>query len=183
MYRRSPAARVTALVCCCLAGATVHADDPVARTVRDGDFSVAADLPPGAVLIAGFTRASNSQTRPWRERFDAEDGAPPVYVALVLAGAPRWVRGMAVRRIRSTMPEDRHDSVLIVTEGEDAWRALVDFDTTAEDSAYVVRLDATGQTCFRHVGPITDAALEASRNADCGVRGPGAGDGPPDSGP
>ncbi len=185
MYRRSPAARVTALVCCCLAGAgaTVHADDPVARTVSDRDFSVAADLPPGAPLIVGFTRASNDETRPWRERFDAEDGAPPVYVALVLASAPRWVRRMAVRRIRSTMPEDRHDSVLIVTEGEDAWRALVGFEATAEDSAYVVRLDATGQTCFRHVGAIMDAAFEASRKADCGVAGLGTGDAPPASSP
>ena len=185
MDRRSPAARVTALVLCCLAGAgaTVHADDPVARTVSDRNFSVAAHLPPGAPLIVGFTRASNDQTRPWRARFDAEDGAPPVYVALVLASAPRWVRGMAVRGIRGTLSEDRHDSVLIVTDGDDAWRALVGFETTAEDSAYVVRLDAAGRTCFRHVGAITDAAFEASLNADCAVASPGTGDGPPPSGP
>ena len=185
MYRRSLAARVTALVLCCLAGAggTVHADDALARTVSERDFSVAAHLPPGAPLIVGFTRASNDQTRPWRERFDARDGAPPVYLALVLASAPRWVRGMAVRGIRGTMPEDRHDSVLIVTEGEDAWRALVVFEATAKDSAYVVRLDATGQTCFRHVGAITDAAFEASLNADCAVATPDAGDGPPPCSP
>ena len=185
MSRHCPAARVTALVLCCLAGAaaTVHADDPVARTVSERNFSVPAHLPPGAPLIVGFTRASNDQTRPWRERFEAQDGSPPVYLALVLASAPRWVRGMAVRSIRGTLPEDRHDSVLIVTQGEDAWRALVGFAATAEDSAYVVRLNATGQTCFRHVGAITDAAFEASLNADCAVATPDAGDGPPPSSP
>ena len=183
MYRRSPTARVTVLLCGCLAGisATVHADDPVARTASDREFSVAADLPPGALLVVGFTRASNDQTRPWRERFEAQDGTPPVYVSLVLASAPRWVRGLAVRSIRGTLPEDRHDSVLIVTQGEDAWRALVGFAATAEDSAYVVRLNATGQTCFRHVGAMTDAAFEASLNADCAVASPGTGDGPPPS--
>lgn len=139
-----------------------------ARTLADTDVSVPDDLPPGALLIVGFSRASNAQTEPWRERVDADDELAPVaYSVLVLEGAPRWVRGLIVRGVRRAVPKEQHDSVLIVTKDGDAWRAWVGFDEASQDAAYVLRLDAGGGTCFRHVGAVSEDVLLASRDADC----------------
>ena len=143
-----------------------------ARSLDGTDVSVPRDLPPGALLIVGFSRASNEQTEPWRQALDGlKDGAPPTYSVLVLEGAPRWVRGFIVRAIRRTVPDEEHHSILVVTENSEGWRTAVGFDPDAEDAAYVVRLDGLwgggDATCFRHAGPVTDDALRGSRDAEC----------------
>jgi len=144
------------------------ADGLPARTLADTDVAVPDDLPPGALLIVGFSRGSNAQTEPWRERADADaELAPLAYSVLVLEGAPRWVRGLIVRGVRRAVPEEQHDSVLIVTKDGDTWRAWVGFEEAAQDAAYVLRLDGDGGTCFRHVGAVSEDGLLASRDADC----------------
>lgn len=140
-----------------------------ATTLADTDVSVPSDLPPGALLIVGFSRGSNAQTEPWRKRADADvELAPLAYSVLVLDGAPRWVRGLIVRGVRRAVPEEQHDSVLVVTKDGDAWRAWVEFDADSQDAAYILRLDDGGGTCFRYVGAVSDDAVLASRDADCG---------------
>ena len=150
-------------------GATPALPDGMpAKTLADTDVSVPDDLPPGALLIVGFSRGSNAQTEPWRKRADADaELAPLAYSVLVLEGAPRWVRGLIVRGVRRAVPERQHDSVLIVTKGGDTWRAWVGFEEASQDAAYVLRLDRSGGTCFRHVGAVSEDALLASRDADC----------------
>ncbi len=148
-----------------------------ARALDDTDVSVPGDLPPGALLIVGFSRASNAQTEPWRQALDGLEldgleldlakAAPPTYSVLVLEGAPRWVRGFIVRGVRRAVPDADHHSVLVVTEKSEGWRTLVRFDATAADAAYVVRLNGLGATCFRHAGPVTEDALRGSRDAEC----------------
>ena len=149
-----------------------------ARTLDGTDVSVPGDLPPGAFLIVGFSRASNAQTEPWRQALDGleldgleldgpEKAAPPTYSVLVLEGAPRWVRGFIVRAIRRAVPDEEHHSILVVTQNSEGWRTAVGFDPDAEDAAYVVRLDGLGATCFRHAGPVTEDALRGSRDAEC----------------
>lgn len=140
----------------------------LAKTLTDRDVAAPDDLPPGALLIVGFSRESNAQTEPWRKRVDADaELAPLAYSVLVLEGAPRWVRGLIVRGVRRAVPEERHDSVLVVTKDGDAWRAWVGFEETSQDAAYVLRLDGGGGTCFRHVGAVSEDVLLASRDADC----------------
>ena len=92
-----------------------------ARTLDGTDVSVPGDLPPAALLIVGFSRASNEQTEPWRQALDGleldglEKAAPPTYSVLVLEGAPRWVRGFIVRAVRRAVPDEEHHSILVVT--------------------------------------------------------------------
>ena len=149
-----------------LSAAAQPADLP-ARTLGGADLSVPGDLPPGALLIVGFSRGSNEQAEPWARAVDAVGAPAAAYSVLVLEGAPRWVRGLIVRGVRRAVPKDDHDSVLIVTKNAAGWRALVGFEAEREDAAYVVRIDALGNTCFRHVGPVTDEAVRASLDAAC----------------
>ncbi len=151
-----------------LGAAPALADGLPARTLTDTDIVVPDDLPPGALLIVGFSRGSNAQTEPWRKRADADaEIAPLAYSVLVLEGAPRWVRGLIVRGVRRAVPEAQHESVLIVTKDGDAWRAWVGFEEASQDAAYILRLDDGGGTCFRHVGAVSEDALLASRDAEC----------------
>ena len=164
------AGRVAGVALTLCAGLCVAAQSPnglAARTLDGVDLSVPRDLPPGALLVVGFSRASNDQTQPWREALDAADRVPPTYSVLVLAGAPRFVRGLIARAARRAVPDEDHHSVLIVAENGDGWRALVDFEPDAEDAAYVVRVDGLGGRCFRHVGPVTDATIRAAQDAAC----------------
>ena len=167
----APSSRVVGallLLGAALSAAAQPADpvDLAARTLGGADLSVPGDLPLGALLIVGFSRGSNEQTEPWLRAVDAAAPAP-AYSVLVLEGAPRWVRGLIVRGVRRAVPKDDHDSVLIVTKNAAGWRALVGFEAEREDAAYVVRVDALGDTCFRHVGPVTDEAVRASLDAAC----------------
>ncbi len=149
-----------------LSAAAQPADLP-ARTLGGADVAVPGDLPPGALLIVGFSRGSNEQTEPWREGVDTMRPPTPAYSVLVLEGAPRWVRGLIVRGVRRAVPKEDRNSVLIVTKNAAGWRALVGFEADREDAAYVVRTDAAGATCFRHVGPVSDEAVRASQDAAC----------------
>lgn len=166
--RRAAGATLGLVACLAAFAQSEGPGDLPARTLAGADLSVPRDLPPGALLIVGFSRGSNAQTEPWREALDGlEDAAPPTFSVLVLEGAPRWVRGLIVRGVRRAVPDEEHHSVLVVTENSQGWRTAVDFDPDAEDAAYVVRVDARGATCFRHAGPVTEDALRASRDAEC----------------
>ena len=161
-------ATVGAALLCALSGAPALSAGLPARTLADTDVSVPDDLPPGALLIVGFSRGSNGQTEPWRKRVDADaELAPLAYSVLVLEGAPRWVRGLIVRGVRRAVPEEQHDSVLVVTRGGDVWRAWVGFEAASQDAAYILRVDGLGGTCFHHVGAVSEDVLLASRDAEC----------------
>src|SRR6185312_14216305 len=86
-----------------------------------------------AVVIIGFTHASNSQVREWSTPLQHE---LPTYPIAVLEDAPRLVRGMATAGIKSGVPRDQRDHFLIVTKGEKALKEAVGFERP--DDAYVV---------------------------------------------
>lgn len=166
--RGSRSAAIAAALLLGLGGVAAPPAGLPARTLTDTDVAVPDDLPPGALLIVGFSRGSNAQTEPWRRRADADaDLAPLAYSVLVLEGAPRWVRGLIVRGVRRAVPREQRDSVLIVTKDGDAWRAWVGFDEASEDAAHVLRVNDLGGTCFRYVGAVSEDVLLASRDADC----------------
>ena len=96
----------------------------------------------------------------------------PIYNVFVLAGAPRFVRGMIRRAIRSSVPEAHRSTFYIVEKNDAFWRTLAAADDA--DAAYVLRLDPTGRTCARHVGPVTDAALATLLEAACTSTGAAA---------
>ena len=167
MHASRPAAVAAALLVGLGAASAVPAGLPT-QTLTDTEVAVPDDLPTGALLIVGFSRGSNAQTEPWRKRVDADAAlAPLAYSVLVLEGAPRWVRGLIVRGVRRAVPEEQHDSVLVVTRGGDVWRAWVGFEAASQDAAYIIRVDGLGGTCFHHVGQVSEDALRAGRDADC----------------
>ena len=113
-----------------------------------------------AVVVMGFTHASQNQTKAWSQRLK---GQFPVYSIAVLEDVPRLVRGMASHGIKSGVPADQRDHFLLVYHGEKELKQAADFSTA--DDAYVLVLDQAGAIRWKFHGPVTDAAMEQVKEA------------------
>ena len=130
----------------------------------------------GALLVIGFSRESNQEARAWDERLSHEMNNPakpaaerlPIYNVVVLAGAPRLVRGMVRRLMKGAIPKPRHASYYIVEEQAEVWRALAGVAREPDEGvAYVLRIDPAGRVCDRQQGPVTDHALASLLTRRC----------------
>ena len=129
--------------------------------------AVPGDLAPNAVLVVGFNREANAETRPWWEALQAarseHDFAP--YSVSVIEAAPGFIQDMIRRAMRNQAKASRKDAILLVTEGAQAWRSSLGVQDDA--TANVARLDDGGGICLQRVGPLTDDALQAILSGDC----------------
>lgn len=114
-------------------------------------------LPDGkaAVLVMGFTHASQSQTKAWNQRIGTQF---PSYSIAVLEDVPRLVRGMVTHGIKSGTPPERRDRFLLVYHGEKELKEAAGFSTP--DDAYVLLMDALGAIRWKFHGPVTDQAFD-----------------------
>jgi hypothetical protein len=108
-----------------------------------------------AVLIIGFTHASQTQTKAWGQR--VHDRFPTWSIA-VLEDVPRLVRGMVSHSIKGAIPKDQYDRFLLVYHGEKGLKQAAGFDRP--DDAYVLVIDKTGSIRGSYHGPVTDTAIE-----------------------
>jgi len=102
-----------------------------------------------AVLLIGFTHASQSQTKAWSQRLAHEPN--PGYSIAVLQDVPRLVRGMAVHGIKSGVPADQRDRFLLVYKNGAELKRVVEF--SAPDDAYVLALGAIATSAGTFTDP------------------------------
>ena len=142
-------------------------------TTLDGESgTIALDPVRGGVLVLGFSRESTAQARQWSAQLrTAGQGNPgvPIYDVVGLVGAPRFVRGVVRRGIRSGVPEEDRGTFFIIEEDDAFWRTLAAVDD--DKPAYVLRLNANGVVCARHVGPATDKVVARILGARCDEAG------------
>ena len=169
-------AKLWLLAASLLACWSVWALEPAQLTAENLSRQIVAvpgDLEPGAVLLVGFSREANAEVRPWWEALQAaraeHDFVP--YNVSVIEGAPGFVQGMIRRGMRGQAKPSRKDYLLLVTEGAQAWRALLDAQDDA--AAHVLRFDDGGGVCLRRVGPLTDDDLLAVVSGECDSDQPG----------
>ena len=113
-----------------------------------------------AILVIGFSHASQQQTKAWADRLDREfpsSAMVTVYPVAVLEAAPRLVRGMAAHGIRSDTPKEQRDRFLLVYHKEAGLKIAAGF--SAPDDAYIVLLDAHGAIRRRFHGAPTDSEV------------------------
>jgi hypothetical protein len=113
-----------------------------------------------AVLVLGFSHASQGQTKAWGERLNSEypdASGVIVYPIAVLEDVPRLVRGMASHGIKSGTPKQQRARFLLVYHNEAELKMAVDFSTP--DDAYILSLDRSGEIRWRFHGAVTDSAL------------------------
>lgn len=109
-----------------------------------------------AVVIIGFTRASQAQSKEWSVRVR---GRFPAWSIAVLEDVPRLVRGMVARSIQSGTPSEQHDRFVLLYHGEKLLKQAAGFEKP--DDAYVLALDGAGVIRWRFHGAVTDTAMKA----------------------
>ena len=112
-----------------------------------------------AILVIGFSHASQGQTKAWADRLDREfpnRQMVTVYPVAVLEAVPRLIRGMVSHGIKSDTPKEQRDRFLLVYQKEAELKMAAGF--TAPDDAYILLLDASGAIRWRFHGPVTDSA-------------------------
>ena len=112
-----------------------------------------------AILIIGFTHASQKQVKEWTARM--HDGVPAWSIA-VLEDAPRLMRGVITHSIKGSIPQNQHDRFLLVYHGEKAMKQAAGFEQP--DDAYVLVIDGAGKIRWRFHGAVTDAAIDQARS-------------------
>jgi hypothetical protein len=108
-----------------------------------------------ALLIIGFTHASQPQAKAWgmrvRDRF-------PAWSIAVLEDVPRLLRGMVAGSIRRGTPKELHDHFVLVYRGGNELKKAAGFDRP--DDAYLLVIDSAGAIRWSFHGPVTDGAIE-----------------------
>ena len=153
--------------------ATPAAANIAAQPVRmlDGRVgNLTLDPVRGGILVLGFSRESNPQAREWVLQPRAKSDGPghlgvPLYNVVVLVGAPRFVRGLIRRGIRSGVPEEDRSTFYIVEEDDTFWRTLAAVEDDAP--AYILRVDPKGLVCARHVGAASEDAVAQILETPC----------------
>ena len=125
----------------------------------------AATAGQSAILIIGFTHASQKQVKEWALR--VHDRFPEWSIA-ILEDVPRLMRGMVSHSIKGSIPQDEHDRFLLVYHGEKALKQAAGFEQP--DDAYVLVIDGSGKIGWRFHGPVTDAAIDQARSHLAGIR-------------
>lgn len=107
-----------------------------------------------AVLVLGFTHASQHEVKPWAAKLTP---LHPTWQVAVLQDVPRLVRGMVEHGIKSGTPADQRGHFLMAFHGEKELKDAAGF--SAPDDAYVLVIDGSGAIRFKYHGAVTDSAL------------------------
>lgn len=118
-----------------------------------------------AILVFGFSRASQNTTGAWMKRLQPDFGKSAgvvLYQLPVLEEAPRILHGMIVSGMKKGVPEGERANFIPVMHNESELKKLVSYKEA--DDAYVVVLDRDGNVAYQaHSG--TDASGYAELRA------------------
>ena len=110
-----------------------------------------------AVLIFGFSRASQTPTEAWAKRIRADfakSSGFELYQLPVLEEAPRFIRGMITSGMKKGVPENQRANFVPVMHSEAELKKLVGYKEA--DDAYLVVLDRNGKVAFETHGATPD---------------------------
>lgn len=103
-----------------------------------------------AVLVFGFTRASQTTTGAWMKRIQSDFSKTPGFVLYqlpVLEEAPRFIHGMIVSGMKKGVAEDLRANFVPVFHIEAELKKLVGYKQA--DDAYIVVLDRGGRIAYQ----------------------------------
>lgn len=116
------------------------------------------------IIVVGFSHSSQEQVANWGRLIAADYGKSPdvnYFELAMLAGAPKMLRGMIIKRMGSSVPFDERDHFIPVLEGEPAWRAVAHYNKP--DDAYLLLVDKKGIVLWQTEGEPTDALYASFR--------------------
>lgn len=117
------------------------------------------------VLVLGFSKSSGDVCKGWGERLEQSYQSSRevmFYQMPVLESAPKFVRGMVLKSMRSGVPEAMQAHFMPVFSGESEWKKVARFANA--DDAYVQVVDGEGKVRWQTSGKVTDAGFIALKD-------------------
>jgi len=123
------------------------------------------------VLVVGFTQSSRDAVTAWGKRLavDYYDTPAVAYYELpVLAGVPRFMRGLVMGKIKSSVSDRGKPHFVPILENEAAWRALTQYKNG--DDAYIVVVDGQGMVRWQAHDAFTEGSYAVMKAKVEGLR-------------
>ena len=116
-----------------------------------------------ALLCIGFSHASQRSVTQWADTARQIPGiTDSVYTIAVLQDAPRLVRGMIVRGMKTDTPPQKRNPFVVVYAGEASLKQAV--HCADASTAYVALVDRSGRIRWIHSGNPSPAAVQELRD-------------------
>ena len=106
-----------------------------------------------AILVVGFSRSGGDSAGRWSKQIRqdlAGDKSVVIFSVAELEDAPKLARGLIRHGMRGGVPQNEHDSFVLLYQDEDAWKELADFSDT--NDAYVLLVDSAATIRWRAHG-------------------------------
>ena len=110
------------------------------------------------IVVLGFGHGSEEQIGNWGRLISADYGKSTdidYFELVMVAGAPKMLRRIMVKRLASSVPFDQRDHYIPLLEGEPAWRAVAHYNKS--EDAYVLLVDSDGTVLWQTEGEATNA--------------------------
>ena len=96
-----------------------------------------------AVLVIGFSRSGGDSAGRWARQLRqdlAENKSVRLFSVAELQDAPKLTRGLIRHGMRGGVPQNEHDSFVLLYQDEEVWKKLAEFSDT--NDAYVLLVDS-----------------------------------------
>ncbi|HWY70757.1 MAG TPA: hypothetical protein VNX88_18965 [Terriglobales bacterium] len=110
-----------------------------------------------AILVIGFSRSGGDSAGRWSKQLRqdlAENKNVPIFSVAELQDAPKLARGLIRHGMRGGVPQNAHDSFVLLYQDEDVWKKLAEFSDT--NDAYVLLVDSAATIRWRGHGKSPD---------------------------
>lgn len=115
-----------------------------------------------AIVIMSFSKAGGEAASKWtvaiRERLSGPVTSN-LWLAMVLDGVPRFLRGFVVGGIKRGIPDAMHPRTLTLYENGESWKRRCAIES--DDAPCVILLDAGSLIRWIRAAPVTDALIDA----------------------
>lgn len=120
-----------------------------------------------SLIVLGFSKDSGDACKAWVERYTRDGGQ--AYMAPVLEGAPRLIRGLIRSGMRKDVPPALHRRVLLIYTGQAEWKRRVGFQPGTDKQPYLVVLDKQGRVSWQWHGMMDEKAYAELRRVAGGL--------------
>ena len=106
-----------------------------------------------AILVIGFSRSGGDSAGRWSKQLRqelAEEKSIRLFSVAELQDAPKLARGLIRHGMRGGVPQNEHESFVLLYQDEDVWKKLAEFSDT--NDAYVLLVDSTATIRWRAHG-------------------------------
>ena len=110
-----------------------------------------------AILVIGFSRSGGNSAGRWSKQLRqdlAENRNVRIFSIAELQDAPTLARGLIRHGMRAGIPQNEHDSFVLLYQDEDVWKKLAEFSDT--NDAYVLLVDSAATIRWRGHGKSPD---------------------------